>query len=76
MEKQAPGRAQLERDVANVVGSDYAHQAIVWVAIGMLQATHGLDERAALAYLVRRSTQRELPLLDIATLLMLGQERP
>ena len=76
MEKQSPGRAQLERDVADVVGTDYVHQANVWVAIGMLQEAYGLEERAALAYLSRRATRRELLLHELAALLMSRQELP
>jgi AmiR/NasT family two-component response regulator len=76
MEKQAPGRAQLERDVADVVGTNYVHQARVWVAIGMLQQAYGLEERAALAYLSRRATQRELSLFELADLMMSRQELP
>jgi AmiR/NasT family two-component response regulator len=76
MEQQAPERVQLERDVADVVGANYAHQASVWVAIGMLKAQYGLDERAALADLSRRATQRELLLHELAASLMSRQERP
>ena len=76
MEQQAPERAQLERDVADLVGANCAHQASVWVAIGMLKAQYGLDERAALAYLNWRATQRELLLRELAASLMARQERP
>ena len=76
MEMLSPGSAQLERDVGDVVGTDSAHQANVWVAIGMLQEAHGLEERAAFAYLSRLATQRELLLHELAALLMSGQELP
>lgn len=76
MEKQSRVRAQLERDVADVVGTDFAHQANVWVAIGMLQEVYGLEERAALAYLSRRAAKRELLVHEFAALLMSRQERP
>ena len=76
MKQQAPERAQLERDVADVVGANHAHQASVWVAIGMLTARYGLDERAALAYLSRRATQQEMLLHELAALLISRQERP
>lgn len=75
MEKQS-ARAQLERDVADVVGTDRAHQAKVWIAIGMMQQVHGLDERAALACLSQRSAERELTLHELAALLMSRQELP
>lgn len=76
MKQQAPERAQLERDVADVVGANHAHQAGVWVAIGMVTARYDLEERAALTYLSRRATQRELLLHELAALLMSRQERP
>ena len=76
MEKQSLRRAQLERDVADVVGTDYVHQANVWVAIGMLMEAHGLEERSALARLSRRATQLELPVHELAALVMSRQELP
>jgi AmiR/NasT family two-component response regulator len=76
IKQEAPEEAQLERDVADVVGANHARQASVWVAIGMLKAQYGLDERASLAYLSRRATQRELPLHELAASLMARQERP
>ena len=75
MEKQSSARAQLERDVADVVGTNRVHLAKVWVAIGMLQETYGLDERAALAYLSRFSAQRELLIHELAVLLISRQVR-
>ena len=66
-------RAQLERDVADVVGRDHVHLATVWVAIGMLQHRDGVDERAALAYLSRFSAQWELLLHEVAALLISRQ---
>ena len=63
-------RAQLERDVADVVGRDRVHLATVWVAIDMLQQRDGVDERAALAYLSRFSAQWELLLHEVAALLI------
>lgn len=76
MEKQTPGRVQLEHDVVDVVGTDPVHQAKVWVAIGMLQRAHGFKERAALADLSRRATHRELLLHELADLLISRQELP
>ena len=76
MEQQAHQRARLERDVVDVVGANHAHQASVWVAIGMLTARYDLEERAALACLSRRASQRELLLHELAALLTSRQERP
>ena len=76
MQKQSPGRAQLERDVVDVVGPNSVHQANVWVAIGMLMEAHGLRERAALAYLSRRATERGLPLTELTALMVSRQELP
>ena len=73
MAKQSSARAQLERDVADVVGTDRVHLAKVWVAIGMLQQMSGLDEREALAYLKQRSAHWDLLLHELAVLLISRQ---
>ena len=72
----APGRAELERYVADVVGTNYAHQAKVWQSIGMLRELYGLDEPAALTLLTQRATRRELALFDFAALLVSRKETP
>jgi AmiR/NasT family two-component response regulator len=76
MEQQAPRRAQLERDVALVVGTNHAHQAKVWQAIGMLRQTYDLDERAALASLRKRATARDLSPVQLAARMVSRQEPP
>lgn len=69
-------RAQLEHDVAEVVGPAYAHQARAWQAIGMLNQLYGFDERAALAYIRRRATERELTPAVLADQMVTRHEPP
>lgn len=61
-----PRRAQFERDVADVVGTDNSRRAEVWQAIGMLMELRDLEERAALTYLCDQATMRGLNTADLA----------
>ena len=72
----APGRAEIERYVADIVGTNDAHQATVWQAIGMLKELYGLEERAALTYLSQCAARRDLELPELAALLVSREEPP
>ena len=76
MGQQAPGRARLERDVAEVAGTNYAHQVQVWQAIGILMELCAINERSAFEYLCQRATIRELSPAELATKMTQRQELP